>query len=270
MTGNKMELHIFNGDFAWELWKQCGLRGESLVWKETYLEGPLPDTEDLEVFRAARAEFLAGFPELAGIGKERLSRHLRKLDEAILFLPEKTSLMLWFDSCMFDQTILMRILYLLAGTEKENKVFLYCCDSNCLKKGDFQQGISRKVRLLPRDWKTAAEAWKLFLRKDAAKLRELAGRENVWDKMEPMRKALLRCAEECPDENGLTRTQRQMLEIVSSGKTSFLEIFKGLDDFEEYPFLGDTACKRMLEELVDKGLLFRCGENYGLPARIRR
>ncbi|MBO4303590.1 MAG: hypothetical protein J6A21_03295, partial [Lentisphaeria bacterium] len=69
---------------------------------------------------------------------------------------------------------------------------------------------------------------------------------------------------------GLTRTQRQMLEIVSSGKTSFLEIFKGLDDFEEYPFLGDTACKRMLEELVDKGLLSRCGENYGLPARIRR
>ena len=34
-----------------------------------------------------------------------------------------------------------------------------------------------------------------------------------------------------------------------------MEIFKGLDAFEEYPFLSDTACQRHLELLVQKGCL---------------
>lgn len=52
------ELHILNGDLALNLWKQCDFTAGSLVWKETYLEGPLPQTEDLHVFRNARAAHL--------------------------------------------------------------------------------------------------------------------------------------------------------------------------------------------------------------------
>ena len=62
------ELHILNGDLAFELWKNCGYPAQGLVWRETYLEGPLPDTDDLDVFRNARAEYLSRFDELAGIG----------------------------------------------------------------------------------------------------------------------------------------------------------------------------------------------------------
>ena len=90
---DKTELHILNGDQALELWKQCGFQGQSLVWRETYLEGPLPDTDDLEVFRNARAEYLSRFEELAGIGKARLYRHLLKMDEAVLLLPENATLL---------------------------------------------------------------------------------------------------------------------------------------------------------------------------------
>ena len=49
MTDIKTELHILNGDFALGIWRQCGFTGQSLVWRETYLEGPLPETEDLRV-----------------------------------------------------------------------------------------------------------------------------------------------------------------------------------------------------------------------------
>ena len=52
------ELHILNGDCAQKLWAQCGFTAPCIVWRETYLEGPLPDTEDLHLFREARAEFL--------------------------------------------------------------------------------------------------------------------------------------------------------------------------------------------------------------------
>ena len=81
------ELHILNGDAALELWKRCGFRGQSLVWRETYLEGPLPDTDDLDVFREARAEYLSHFAELSGIDRSRLSRHLLKMEEALRAAP---------------------------------------------------------------------------------------------------------------------------------------------------------------------------------------
>ena len=44
-----------------------------------------------------------------------------------------------------------------------------------------------------------------------------------------------------------------------------MEIFKGLDEFEEYPFLGDTACQRLLDQLVRNGFLKRFGNGYSLP-----
>ena len=75
-----------------------------------------------------------------------------------------------------------------------------------------------------------------------------------------MRKALLRCIDEIPDRNGLSRTERQILKLVAEGRNEFMEIFKGLDRFEEYPFLGDTACQRLLDRLVRNGFLIRSGD----------
>ena len=259
------ELHILNGDYARELWKQCGFKGQSLVWRETYLEGPLPDTDDLHVFRAARAEYLSHFAELAGIGADRLYQYLRNLDETVLNLPDTAAVMLWFDSCIFDQTLLLRILYLLNRKKRESAaVFLYCCNGNCLQTDDFKHGYDRKIRLLPGDLNIAEKAWRLFQRKDADGLRQLAGQEN-FEHLPKMRKALLRCADEVPDRDGLTRTQRQIMKLVAEGSHSFCEIFKGLDAFEEYPFLGDTACRRQLDALVGKGFLVYFHGRYELP-----
>ena len=220
------ELHILNGDHAFELWKQCGFRSESLVWRETYLEGPLPDTDDLDLFREARAEYLSHFAELSGIGGSRLYRHLLKMDEAVLLLPENATLMLWFDSCIFDQTILMRILSLLNRNHAAVNVFLYCCDGHCLGKTDFMRGETGKVRLLPHDRAVAGEAWSLFTRKDADGIMRLLARE-PFERLPKMKKALLRCIDEFPDRNGLAGTERQILKLVADGRHTFPEIFKG-------------------------------------------
>ena len=237
MTDEGTELHVLNGDFALELWKQCGFTGQSLVWRETYLEGPLPETDDLRVFWTARAEFLSHFAELANMDKSRIYRHLQKMDETILGLPDKSTLMLWFDSCIFDQTILMRIMYLLNRIKTDVKVFLYCCDGNCLKINDFKEGESRRIQLLSDDFEVAEEAWNHFRRKDSRGLMQLIEREQ-FERLPQMKKALLRCVDEMPDKNGLTRTQRQILKLVTDGRHSFIDIFKGLDVFEEFPFFG--------------------------------
>ena len=249
------ELHILNGDFALALWKKCQYPAEGIVWKETYLEGVLPDTDDLEIFRRARAGFLASFAELAGVGEERLYNHLQKMDDAVLDLPQTSALMLWFDACIFDQTILMRILYLLNLKKSElPEIFLYCCDSNCLTPDDFRRGTVEKIRLTPADLEIASRAWLAFVRKDAGAMKTLA-EQGDFTNLSQMPKALLRCAEELPGVDGLNRSQHQILQIIAEGRGTFEEIFTGLRAFEKHPFLGDTACLRLLEDLRQKGLI---------------
>ena len=249
------ELHILNGDFALELWQKCHCNVQALVWKETYLEGPLPVTDDLHTFRNARAEYLSHFAELTEISQERLYNHLQEMDNMILEADGTSSFFLWFDSCIFDQTLLMRILYLLNRNQSNPpQIFLYCCDSNCLTLEDFQQGSSKMRRLVPEDLQTGANAWNAYQSRNTERMIQVAEQGN-FARMPEMKKALLRCAEEVPGQDGLNRTQRQILQIVASGKRSFTEIFIGLDAFEEYPFLGDTACQRLLDQLVEKGLL---------------
>ena len=251
------ELHILNGDCALKIWKKCAFKAQSLVWKESYLEGPLPDDCDLSVFRTARAEFLSGFSEVSQIGKARLYNLLQKMDEAVINLPQNSTLMLWFDGCIFDQTILMRILYLLhQRTTGLPEIFLYCCNSNCLSLEDFRRGAAEKIQLTPADLTIAARAWQAFARKDAAALNLLLS-EDGFSHLPQMKKAVLRCIEEIPAADGLNRTQRQILQLVSSGKRSFHEIFTSSNAMEEFPFLGDTACLRLLDDMCRKGLLSR-------------
>lgn len=258
------ELHILNGDIALEHWKKCEFKAEYLVWKETYLEGPLPPTDDLHVFRKARAGYLSTFAELSGISEEKLYKHLQDMDNAILDLPPEASLMLWFDACIFDQTILMRILYLLrqkAG--KRPHTYLYNSRSNVLVPDDFQRGNTEKILLPDYTINAAAAAWNAYRRQDAAAMQILAQQTDLAI-LPNLQKALLRCAEDVPDSEGLTRTRRQMLQIISGGKHSFAEIFRDLKSFEEHPFLGDTACARILAELVKQGKLKQDSNGYYL------
>ena len=49
------KINLLNGDCALEAWKQCALAGETLVWRENYLHGRLPDTADLTAFHSIPA-----------------------------------------------------------------------------------------------------------------------------------------------------------------------------------------------------------------------
>ena len=256
------DLHIFNGDCTLALWQKCGFSASTLVWRETYLEGPLPDTDDLHLFRLARAEYLATFEELRHINSEQLYLHLQKMDDTLLILTAADELMLWFDACIFDQTMLMRILYLLDNKRSGLPViFLYCCDGNILQTNDFMLAETQKIRLNDQDLQLAARAWQLFIRRDAAGLRELSCHGN-FEHLKQMQNALLRCAEEIPDTEGLTRTGRQILQLLEHGSLSFQEIFNGLKKFENLPFLGDTACRRILNDLIRQGRLHYRNNSY--------
>lgn len=106
------KINLLNGDCALEAWKQCALAGETLVWRENYLHGRLPDTADLTAFNSIRAEELHTIAN--GAMAAEIFADLQTMHNTLLSLNADDLLTLWFDYCPFDRTMLARVLYLLS------------------------------------------------------------------------------------------------------------------------------------------------------------
>ncbi len=246
-----MELNIFNGDCACDAWRKSGGTSPALVWRENYLEGRIPgaDTPSGEFERIRAEELHKCLPEL---GVDALRRSLHDMDRTVAGLSAGDSAWLWFDACMYDQIMLSRILFLMNGTPAS--VFLICED---IAWGNFPELFAVKkagahplgrsdIALYAAAWEAVAgggEALKRFPVKKAA------------ERFPYLARALERYREESPGADGLGRSERQLLEIIRSGKHTGPEIFREQANYEEHPFMGDTMCRHLLEGLAEKGLL---------------
>ncbi len=246
-----MELNVFNGDCAWEAWRKGGGNSPALVWRENYLEGRLPGIDvPLEEFERVRAEELhQRIPEL---DLEKLLASLLRADRTIMAQTAGDSVFLWFDACMYDQVMLARILFLLRGTSAA--VFLICEDIAWGNHPElFEAKKPASLRLASADLVLYAAAWQAITEGDDALKNFLATSD--LSRFPFLEKALMRYREEFPGSDGLGRSERQLLETIRSGKHCGTEIFRAVGEYEEYPFMGDTMCWRLLAQLVEKGFL---------------
>jgi len=260
-----MELNIFNGDCACDAWRKSGGTSPALVWRESYLEGriPGPDTP-LDEFERIRAEELHKLmPELS---VERLLPALRSMDRTVAGLSADDSAILWFDVCMYDQVMLSRILFVMNGTPAA--VHLVCED---VAWGDSPGLFAKKrngaPRLTPDDIALYASAWEAVAGGPETLGRLLA--ERKVERFPFLAKALRRYREDFPGADGLGRSERQLLEIIRSGKHAGPEIFRAFGEREEHPFMGDTMCWRLLEKLAEKGFVAIQSDGEGKRYRLR-
>ncbi len=117
-----MMMNLFNGDCAAAAWTEARLPGGGLVWRENYLYGELPETDDLAVFNRIRAGALhRSAPDKP---EADIFAELERMHAELFALTENDVLTLWFDCCPFDRAMLARILYLLAGVTAPPQVNL--------------------------------------------------------------------------------------------------------------------------------------------------
>ena len=249
-------LRIFNGDCACDAWKKVtGGREDHLVWRETYLEGPLPADGSLEDFERTRAEFLHSIvPEYP---EEKLYQFLLSLDRKILSLTAQDSVLLYFDCCMYDMVMLARIMFLLQKSPA--KVFLFCEDAVLGNEKElytrplnaFQQVTAKEIAIFAAAWQAIlqgpAAVEKFNLADTAATLPHLA-------------RAMRRYSADHPADGSLGKSHQILRDLVCTEQLhSFPEIFRTFNAREQYPFLGDTACRRMLDTLVEQEILQNTG-----------
>ena len=262
-----MILHLFNGDCAYEAWKKAGLPGDALVWRENYLEGqvPGPEVPPAEFERVRAAEIHRWIPALA---EERLLAALASMNATLARLTGDDTLYLWFDCCMFDMTMLARVLYLLSRNPVLPSLRLICRDYTWNDEpAFFTREIKMARSLSAADVASGATAWRAFCNRDRAALAALGPRGD-WTFCPSMAEALLRFAEDLPDAaDPLGRTRRQLLAIVAGGTSAPMDIFRAFKTCEKYPFMGDTSCWRHLDAMADAGYL-AIVDAGGRPVRL--
>lgn len=253
-------LHITSGDVAGEILAKSGVSGEVLVWHDILYDGPrIPGWPDEDTL-IARALFLEKVTD-GGLDHQLVLENLRcqyvKLAEAGAY----NNVILWFDACLFDQSMLAHILTcLLAKGLKQ--VELICVDSfpgivpfNGLGQLQPDQlaslyGDRRQVTEL--QFACAVTADTAFATHDGVLLKELS---NATDLPLPwIPAAATRILQEQPDpQTGLGRLEMLALEAIISGCEKPGDIFTAVAAVDTPPqYWGDITLWAKINGLAER------------------
>ena len=117
-----MILHIVNGDCALKHWRQCRFAGEVMVWRENYLQGMIPETNDIILFNQIRAK------ELHKIAPEKsfdeIFAELQNMYHKLFSMRSSDKLILWLDCCPFDRALKKQLLKFISALPEKPELFL--------------------------------------------------------------------------------------------------------------------------------------------------
>ena len=228
----------------------AGVPGTIMAWDDVLHDGPVPGGLAAPKLARVRARFLAGDEAPAPIEARLLER-----DERLAGASGRV--VLWFEHDLYDQLQLIQVLDRLTGRPHVEIVpqdTHIATDSREGLAGKF--GTARKVTT--EAVKTAAEVWSTFTAETPEAL-AANFRANSPPLLPHLRGALRRWLEMFPDGNGVGRTERLVLELLGTGPTSGLELFRRTQAAEEARFRGDWSFWGVLDGLrsgliqADKG-----------------
>jgi hypothetical protein len=257
-TRVSMNLHITSGDIAGGILRRSGIPGEVFVWHDVLYEGPRNPGWPEERTLHDRAEFLENATG-GGLGREKILGTLRAQYGKLERAGDYDSLVLWFDACLFDQSMLAHILTCMK-VKAIDKAELICVDgfpgivpfdgigqlspSRMASLYNGRQPVTEEQFLFAQRVDTA------FALQDREAFTELALREDAplpW-----ISAAAARWLQELPDRTtGLGRLEQLTLAAVRSGHRTPQEIFRFVADHDTHPvYWGDATLWAKINKLA--------------------
>lgn len=252
-------LHITSGDIAGAALAKSGLLGEVFVWHDILYDGPRepgwPDDAGLQI----RARFIEQFTG-KGLSREYVLETLKaqygKLEHAAEF-----DIILWFDACLFDQSMLCHILACMKylGLEEAS---LLCVDAfpsiepfhglGQLSPEQLASFFDRRSPVTSEQFLFAERVDRAFALQDLVELEGLAA--CAYAPLPWVCAAARRWLKELPDPaTGLSLLQQLALEAMEAGCGTPLEVFKYVSAHDEPPqFWGDITLWAKINELADR------------------
>jgi hypothetical protein len=250
-------LHLTNGDAAASPLRRAGLPGHVIVWADVLHEGPVPRGDDVAAYREVRARYLAG----NGHGSyDDILRRFAEWDAALRPFREHDELVLWFEHDLFDQLLIARHLRWLEHQPPfRTTISLVCIDGYPgvspfvglaqLTPRQLASLWPSRVRVSPEHLRAGAEVWHALTAPEPRRLAQLAQRPI--HQLPLMQGALVRLLEELPwVSDGLSLTQRAVLETLTGGPLQAGEIFRRVQAREARVFMGDSTFWSILRAMA--------------------
>jgi hypothetical protein len=247
-------LHITNGDCAVAVLSQV-VGGTILPWRDVLHEGPVRERLSLEELSRERAAFIAS----AGWGAaEKVLEEFQARDAAFRRAGEHDEIVLWFEHDLYDQLQLIQVLDGLSSLR--GPPISLVCEAEYLGNMAAQRAaelFSLRSPVMRRHFQEAQAAWAAFRSPDPW------GIDPEKPKALPfLGAALRRHLEEFPwTTDGLSRTERQVLQALADGPLEFPRLFASIQ--EDPVFLADAVLAWHLERMAHEGLIEGEGEHWG-------
>ena len=253
-------LHITSGDCAGGSLVKAGLPGEVFVWHDILYDGPRNPGWPKENTLRDRALFLE---EITAGGLDRvrvleiLNNQYRQLAEAALH----ERIVLWFDACLFDQSMLAHILTCLHH-KGLRKVELLCVDAfpgiepfhglGQMRPEQLASLYGTQFPVTEEQFSFAILVDKAFANQNPALLMELSAMTSAPLRWVPA--AVKRRLQELPDPvSELGRLERLVLAAVREGCETPGKIFASVAAADTPPqFWGDTTLWAKINGLANR------------------
>ena len=264
MTDRARFLHVANGTSTTSTIEAAGIPGTCSIWADPLYEGPVPgglsDSELIEV----RRQFLAG-PD----GPARRSARpdpapdpvndLREWRNVIARHESYGELILWFEHDVFDQLNLIQLLAWIRGHLPPTKPVSLICIGSFPGRPDFK-GLGeltpdelaplfdRRQHVEGRQDQLAEHAWQAFRSPTPEALDALRNEDT--SAMPYLAPAFSRFLEEYPwTRDGLSRTERRLLDLAGGAGVPLLRAFPRMHDGERAYYVTDGSLASVAETL---------------------
>lgn len=251
-----MRLHITNGDSTVPGIKAFDPGGVILPWRDILHEGPVPGGIGPDLLAEVRSAHLekAGYTTF-----DAAIRSFRERRDLIRRAGEFEEVVLWFEHDLYDQLQIVEALADLRDLVPLPSSGLICIDRFAGVERFFGLGqltheqiaslYPSRIAVDTGMLDLAARAWEAFRESDPRNIEALSRDGN--GKLPFLAPALLRLLRELPDSNsGLTETESIVLGQLADGPETPHELFKGMQDAEAAPFLGNASFWTILAGLV--------------------
>jgi hypothetical protein len=256
----KTALHITSGDVAGSSLEKSGIPGEVFVWHDILYDGPRrpgwPDDDTLDARSCFLSEATGG-----GLGRQFVLETLKAQYAKLETASQYDQLVLWFDACVFDQSMLCHILACMRVLGMENADLL-CIDAfpgikpyhglGQLSPEQLASVYDRRQPLNTDQFLFAERVDRAFALQDHCAFKELSGLSEAALPWVPA--AVTRWIEEQPDRvTGLSRLEKLALEAIRSGSETTAEVFSCVSASETPPqFWGDITLWQKINALADR------------------
>ncbi len=259
LDAEERTLHIRCGSDVMHKLAVAGFNGDFLSFADPYVQGPVPETDSLEEFIAARAGFLA----TAGLVTHAVAQARLTQDYAALALAhDYPRVFIWLEHDSYDQLILAKLLHFFSYDAQRPALLRLLCVTHFPGVKRFN-GIGQlppeALRVLwrqftdvtPAQLSLGHQAWVAITAPTPEGLRDLIATGTP--ALPTLAPALARHTQELPSvENGLSLTEHLTLKILADkGEMNAARLFGWYTNhYEPLPFLGDSGYWSVLSGLA--------------------